>query len=285
MKWIIFLFILTGFELFALEWEKKSESLALLQGKSVIWRHVHSDKEAKPFFHPLSTPEGFVLSGLKPSDHPWHRGLWFSWKYINGVNFWEENRNTGKSNGTTKIVEIKVTPKDDFSAEIELKIHYFVDPAKVLLEEVRTLKITPPEDGKYTINWISKFTSLEDVFLDRTPLPKEKGGKPYGGYAGLSFRAARELRSKNNWRFVGSENQALIHGQKSTALSFKGSDGFIKIIPLKPHFNHSWYIAPGMPYFSPALLFEKGMELKKSAELNLAYKIEIGSSEKEKILK
>ena len=280
MKLLVVLLILAGLKLDAFEWEKKNDSLALLQGKNVIWRHVHSEKEAKPFFHPLSTPSGYILSDLKPSDHPWHRGLWFSWKYINGVNFWEENRESGKSAGTTKIVDFKAIPQENFSANIEMKIHYFIDPSIVLLQEIRTLNVSPPEGGKYTINWTSKFTALEDIFLDRTPLPEEKGGKPYGGYAGLSFRAARELRNKKGWSFLDSENKPLVHGQKASDLSFKGPDGFIKIIPLKPHLNHSWYIATGMPYFSPALLFEKGMEMKKNTELNLAYKIEISSTEK-----
>ena len=41
----------------------------------------------KPFFHPLSTPAGHCLSIFEPHDHPWHRGLWFTIKLINGENF------------------------------------------------------------------------------------------------------------------------------------------------------------------------------------------------------
>src|ERR1019366_3254106 len=44
----------------------------------------------KPCIHPFFTPRGHQLSGFEMSDHVWHRGLWFTIKFINGSNFWEE---------------------------------------------------------------------------------------------------------------------------------------------------------------------------------------------------
>jgi len=39
-------------------------------------------------------------------DHVWHLGYWFSWKYINGVNYWKpaDAKRTGcESAGATKV--------------------------------------------------------------------------------------------------------------------------------------------------------------------------------------
>src|SRR5437773_4262742 len=55
-----------------------------------LWRYVYGGKP-KPFFHPLHTPAGHCLTLFEPHDHFWHRGLWFTIKFINGENFWEEN--------------------------------------------------------------------------------------------------------------------------------------------------------------------------------------------------
>ena len=44
----------------------------------------------RPFVHPLRTPSGLVLTRDAPDDHPWHHGLWFTIKFVNGENFWEE---------------------------------------------------------------------------------------------------------------------------------------------------------------------------------------------------
>src|SRR5205823_405006 len=41
--------------------------------------------------HPVTTPSGFTLTLFEPHDHVWHRGLWFTIKFINGENFWEES--------------------------------------------------------------------------------------------------------------------------------------------------------------------------------------------------
>src|SRR5262245_19501454 len=45
----------------------------------------------KPCVPLLITPAGHVVSGFEMSDHIWHRGLWFTIKFINGTNFWEEH--------------------------------------------------------------------------------------------------------------------------------------------------------------------------------------------------
>src|SRR2546430_969735 len=58
------------------------------------WRYVYSGKP-KPFFHPLHTPAGHCLTLFEPHDHVWHRGLWFTIKFINGENFWEESEPFG----------------------------------------------------------------------------------------------------------------------------------------------------------------------------------------------
>src|SRR5687767_2339106 len=54
------------------------------------WTYVYGGKP-KPFFHPLRTPSGVTLSNFEPHDHVWHRGLWFTIKFVNGENFWEEH--------------------------------------------------------------------------------------------------------------------------------------------------------------------------------------------------
>ena len=40
--------------------------------------------------HPLRTPSGITLTRDAPEDHPWHHGLWFTIKFVNEENFWEE---------------------------------------------------------------------------------------------------------------------------------------------------------------------------------------------------
>ena len=48
------------------------------------------DHRKRPNVHPLKTPSGITLTRDAPEDHPWHHGLWFTIKFVNEENFWEE---------------------------------------------------------------------------------------------------------------------------------------------------------------------------------------------------
>src|SRR6185436_20165510 len=53
------------------------------------WRYAFGARK-RPYVHPLTTPAGHVLTRNAPDDHPWHHGLWFTIKFVNEENFWEE---------------------------------------------------------------------------------------------------------------------------------------------------------------------------------------------------
>ena len=271
-KRLLLLFVFYPFLSHAFEWRKTAHALSLKSGDKVIWTHVHDSGEAKPYFHPLNTPAGVLLSELKPKDHLWHRGLWFSWKFINGVNYWEEKN--GRSDGTTKIQSVKVKTRDDFSAQIIMEIDYFQNPQKILLKEKRIIEISTPKDSSYTISWGATFTAQEKILLDRTPTPGQQGGKSYGGYAGLSLRASLDLKKSKDWAFVSENGQMIKHGERARHVSFKGNKAGLTIFTEGAEL-HKWYLNKGMPYFSPAILFENALTLGKNKKIELSYKIKI----------
>jgi hypothetical protein len=70
-------------------WQTGKDSLSLMAGDKVVYTYQFAAGGGYPYIHPLGLPGGPVMSALAPADHPWHRGLWFSWKFLNGVNYWE----------------------------------------------------------------------------------------------------------------------------------------------------------------------------------------------------
>lgn len=174
------------------EWQRDPASLAWLTDGKVTWRFSHDPAHGKPFFNPVAVAGGPSLTNFKPADHPWHYGLWFSWKYINQANYWEENRQTGRAAGATKWSAPIITVQPDGSATLELDVAYTHPSGRVDLSEARLVRISAPgPDGSYTINWSARFTGgPERVVLDRTPMPGEPKGAINGGYAGLGIRLA-----------------------------------------------------------------------------------------------
>src|SRR5690606_37702617 len=174
-------------------WSKDARRVALLRNDTVLWQLNIDTTEDKPYFHPLRTPSGQDLTLERPADHPWHRGLWFSWKTINGINYWEEDVKAGVSEGRSLIRKVESQLNDDFSAKITINITY-QDQTGPTIHEQRTLHISSPlEPPGYTITWDHSFTAAKTIqlYLEK---PAKHGGVQWGGYAGLSFRGAATLR-------------------------------------------------------------------------------------------
>ena len=173
-----------------LAWKETPHSLALVRGEQVVWQFNYKKEDGKPYFHPVTIAGGDPVTDLRPADHFWHKAIWFSWKTINGVLYWEEDPKTGKSPGETEVVDVQATPRDDHSARFELALSYHPPGQPAVLVERRIVEVSAPTaDGAYHIDWQSTFTAGEaDVVLDRTPIAGEPNGVSWGGYAGLSLR-------------------------------------------------------------------------------------------------
>jgi hypothetical protein len=174
------------------DWLRTDTTLAWRVGTNILWQFSFDTNKGKPFFHPLTVGGGPSLTNFKPADHPWHYGLWFSWKYINHVNYWEEDRTTGRAEGATRWSKPELKIDTNGAAEIELDLSYINPSNRVDLTEHRHLGVSAPAaDGSYSIFWASDFTAGDaGAVLDRTPMPSEPHGQVNGGYAGLGLRMA-----------------------------------------------------------------------------------------------
>jgi len=180
--------------------QEPGKSVALVGPEGVLWQFNFASDLHLPYFHPLATVDGRSLTQNSPPDHAWHHALWFAWKFINGVNYWETDKKTGKSAGRTVWTGAQITTRTDHTARIEMALAY--RPAgstgKAVMTERRVMETGAPDaEGVYHVDWTATFTAGEkDVTLDRTPIPGEPGGKPWGGYAGLSVRLAKDLADR-----------------------------------------------------------------------------------------
>lgn len=183
-------------------------------GNEVVCRLNFNPEQTKPYFHPLNF-NGRTLTWINPKDHVWHYGLWHSWKSINGVNYWEERPQPA---GVTRIESSEVLKADGGEGVVQLQLILHPrgkDDQPVARETVRIRVETPRADGSYRIDWTRATTALADeVTFDRTPIPGEPGGRRHGGYAGLTFRAAKSLE---NAAFLASTGQTGMDFHRQTA--------------------------------------------------------------------
>ena len=267
------------------DWRQTDSSLALLNNERIVWQFNFDKKQGKPYFHPVCLTDGSELTWHRPPDHPWHYGLWFSWKYINGLNYWEEYGKTGLSEGLTEIKNVEVTANRDYSARIAMQLSYHPPGQPAVMTESCDISVgKPDEDGSYRIDWFSRFTAgAGDVLLDRTPIPGEKDGQSWGGYAGLSVRLAKNI---SGWYLADSEGRKDLqaHGKKARWMDFGGRTAESKdfSIALFDHPDNLRHPSPGFVimdpkipfgYFGPALLFDKPYTLPGGKSFSLKYRV------------
>ncbi len=274
-------------------WHKTDTSIALLKGPGVvIWQLNHTNPNNKPYFCPLTTTKGHNLVWSRPADHPWHYGLWFSWKFINNVNYWEEDRTSRLPEGKAVTENVSIDLSEDFSAIIKFQITYLDEDESRILFENRELEISPPDrNGNYYIDWSFTFKSQSDsVILDRTP-PKIEGGPYYGGYAGLSYRASQSMTEHI---FLDSENwvnkdELVGHGKKAQWMDLTGTVDSTGTRSGVAMFNHPrndggevpWYVYKkgDFAFYNAGLLFDKSKVIVSEDVLILKYRVLIHNDE------
>lgn len=266
-----------------LQWLETDTTVALLNQDETIWQYNFRSYLGKPFFHPVNIGRN-MLTCLSPDDHVWHVGQWFSWKFINGVNYWEYINGSRESEGITEIVDFKSVLYDYFSAELEMEIAYHPINRENVLSEKRKIIVSAPEpNGKISMDYHFEFAPVSDsVVLDRTPILGEPNGQSWGGYGGLSIRFSQDFSDPE---FISSwgENDS-INGQNGNWLymGFSGIDGErigsqIMIQPGTVREGSAWYSVnteeQPFYYFSPAYLYFKPLTLKYGEKLVLDYRI------------
>lgn len=228
----------------------------------VRWAEV-TDQGPKPFVHPLVTPSGATLSVVSPSDHVWHRALWFAIKFVDGVNFWEEV----EPFGTQRVV----APG---------QLHWVrPDGVVALIEERSLVPVQPPADAdpdRFAIDWTTTLTAPDGAVLDRTPYTT------WGGYGGLAFRGTREWRHTRILLADGVTYERP-EGVPARWCDLSNDDAGITFLdhPHNPRHPVPWYGATrslvygkGWSNFvNAAFLFHEPLRLEAGEGLTLRYRI------------
>jgi hypothetical protein len=274
----------------AYSWKKDPNSVALMKVMPdkqcvMIWK-LNFDPNLKPFFHPICSPDGTLLTAEAPADHLWHLGQWFCWKYINKLNYWEYTGDPKKavSEGRTALKRTQIKTLRDGEARIlmNLEYHPWDQPNEVVMKETRTIVVSAPsKDGSYSIDYDMIFTPIVDVVLDRTPVQTNASGVTWGGYAGLSMRFDQNLSDP---KYFSATRDSVINGEGNTYvaanLTAPGGKTVQMVIidhPSNLRYPSAWYTI-NRPndrfwFFSPALLYHSSMELKAGEPMRLRYRV------------
>ena len=226
----------------------------------------------KPFIHPLRLPDGTIITEHEPADHTWHRGLWFAFKFVNGVNYWEE-RDEIIGEQATHAPPV-VYPYNPGHVQVAGPVRWS-DQGQNRLLESRALQYLLHPSGEALIHWHTKLDALEDVTLDRTPFTT------WGGYGGLFVRLRNDLE---NPRLVFDDGTVTTRctGERYKWGGIEGTtpDGKDCAVVFLPSPENTRYPEPfygaaktDYNFFGPAPLFHEPVVLKKGEKITYLYTV------------
>ena len=227
----------------------------------------------KPFLHPVTTPSGAGMTLVEPFDHLWHRGLWFTFKFVDGDNFWEEHDPFGRQRVATIP---RVTHPDATTTAIDLDLDWVVEGrTEPVIAERRRLTVAVTDEAT-RIDLATTLRPTADVTLDRTPYTT------WGGYGGLAFRGTPLWHPTQ--RTVGDRvTDGFLTGEAAPWCDVSGPiDGGadrsagVAILdhPANPRHPTPWYTGSGAGNFlNAALLFHGPMTLAAGETLALRYRV------------
>jgi hypothetical protein len=267
----------------------QDQDLELLGPGGLICRLVFNREEGKPFFHPLNALDGTTISGLRPADHAHHLGLWFSWKFIDGADYWSV---PSIRNGITQLDRISIQRTDTKEARVLFELSYRRGSESPVLKERRQIRISiPDQNEQYRIDWHLQFEALDDVVLTAASLEKADSG----GYGGLAYRpiATAELTKTMapEWlNSTGATDRVLrtrpyremkLHAAQANwcdiSLRFGGDHGKVHGLtifshPDNPRSPPRWHMAAPTGFLNPMPLYKDSWSVAKGEKFELQYR-------------
>lgn len=277
-----------------LQWQEGDDGRAVLT--TADGRHLAdyswSAEKNHPFFsHVRPLQHDGILTNTAPWDHRWHHGLWWSWKFLNGILFWEDHPDYGNGGGALgrSWVTAHDVTVDDAGVHIEETLDWRPDGSdEALLTEERRITVHTAIEGvdAWALDWDSTWTAQVPVELSVTPYPEHW----WGGYAGLNYRAARSMAEEE--RILASEGRngrEAVHAEDGVWAALLGNvDGAGTDEPNRPAYGGAALLVhPGngptplyvfsaadeFGFLATAPLMHEGRQLAEGERLRLRHRV------------
>ena len=192
----------------------------------------------RPYFHPIRTVGGDVVSLFRPHDHVWHKGIAWSLPNVGPHNFWggptfvkDEGYVQLDNDGSMVHEGFTSQQADDDGVSVTQSLAWFTQAGERVVTEVRSFSVTLAEPSETTTAdpadpaaWVLTFSStLTNVSGGDLPIGSPTtNGRDNAGYGGLFWRGPRSFTGGTILApdFAGGEE---IRGQRAPWMGFTGT--------------------------------------------------------------
>ncbi len=243
----------------------------------------------RPYFHPMRTLAGDVVTNFRPNDHRWHHGLSMTFAYLSGDNFWGGNsyvRDQGytllDNLGQQQHREWEAITCEPDHAYFRHQIAWVSSKDEIWIDESRTHEVTFADDYWVLTMRLALHNVRGQALEFGSPATE---GRPGVSYGGLFWRGARDLTGGTITIADGpqtNDDDMAVMGQSGSWLSFVGlhdvvdhhSTVLLIDHPDNPRYPNPWFARTTSNVgASFAFIFDEIYTLEADAVLNLNYQI------------
>lgn len=153
--------------------------------------NMSSFEGIKPYAHPLRTLAGDVVTGYRPHDHRWHKGLQMTVSHLSGQNFWGGGSYVHERRAYADLPNVGSMRHEQFTAPGRERLSWHTRAGEHWVDEVRELAVRDVEDASWALDLSTSMTNVRGEPL-RFGSPTTHG-RPMAGYSGLFWRGPRSF--------------------------------------------------------------------------------------------
>jgi len=243
----------------------------------------------RPFFHPVRTLGGDLVTVYRPHDHVWHKGIALSLPNVGAENFWGGPTFRGgqyvqaHNDGAMRHEAFDVGKVKDGVARLDERLSWVTESGQTTVTERRRIAAAVLPDAPAT--WLLAFeTTMTNVSgADIVIGSPTTEGRPNAGYGGLFWRGPRSFTGGTVVTPDGSGGDELM-GTRGSWLAFAGRhDGHgrtstlvFRDAPANFSYPSQWFVR-STPFAAvcPAPFFDAVHTFPAGAALTLRYDIAV----------
>lgn len=266
-------------------------------GQYALFRYVYRPdtppiESPRPYFHPLHTLAGQIVTGFRPPDHPWHHGLSMTVAHLSGENFWGGKtyvRDQGyvqlDNNGQQQHIGWDTLASYADHLSLDERLNWLTQAGDRWIDERRHIEVSRVDlaRGFWCLDVRLRLRNVWNQPLEfGSPTTQ---GRPKAGYGGFFWRGAQDFPGgtiliDGGLAAVGDEDPVV--GQRGRWLAYvsphQDKDRVSTLIlvdqPGNPRYPNPWFVrAKQVAYASFAFMFDQTLTLEPDRELVLSYRL------------
>jgi hypothetical protein len=181
----------------------------------------------RPYFHPVRTLRGDLVTSYRPHDHVWHKGIALSLPHVDAENFWGgPTFRAGRyvqlpNDGAMHHESFETHPEaDNLVVSLDERLRWVTESGQTLIAERRRVAATAwPESSAWLLAFETTMTNVSGAAIVFASPTTE--GRPNAGYGGLFWRGPRSFTGGTVVTPDGTGGDELM-GRRGPWLGFTG---------------------------------------------------------------